>query len=239
MPANIRDRIKELRRVPAKDLISNPKNWRRHGTAQKKAMRTMLENIGFANALLARETDRGELMLIDGHLRAGVSPDEVVPVLVLDVNEQEADQLLATLDPIAGMAEVDTLKLSSLVEDIKLPSVELDYELRSLLAVEDSWRGGDLGAPPDSVQENKMDLEQMRSYRKKARERVSDKTDTEHYVVLVFPNRAARESLMAKLGLPVDERYLPGLDYEVRPRKGAQPTNGPQAAPKQHSGATG
>jgi hypothetical protein len=32
----IRDRIRELRRVPASELIPNLKNWRRHPDKQKK-----------------------------------------------------------------------------------------------------------------------------------------------------------------------------------------------------------
>jgi hypothetical protein len=35
----IRDRIKEFRRVQAKDLVPNPKNWRRHPAAQVEALR--------------------------------------------------------------------------------------------------------------------------------------------------------------------------------------------------------
>jgi hypothetical protein len=90
----IRDRIKELRRVKASDLLPNPRNWRKHPKAQADALRGVLAEIGFADALLARETDRG-LMLIDGHLRAETAPDQDVPVLVLDVDAAEADKLLA------------------------------------------------------------------------------------------------------------------------------------------------
>ena len=49
----------------------------------------------------------GRLMLIDGHLRAETTPDQLVPVLVLDVDENESNKLLATLDPLAAMAETD------------------------------------------------------------------------------------------------------------------------------------
>jgi hypothetical protein len=35
MSMRIRDRIKELRRVPARDLLPNPKNWRSHPAAQR------------------------------------------------------------------------------------------------------------------------------------------------------------------------------------------------------------
>ena len=81
-------------------------------------VRGVLAEIGFADALLARETDRG-LMLIDGHLRAETAPDQDVPVLVLDVDAAEADKLLATLDPLAGLAEMDAGALKSLMDSVK------------------------------------------------------------------------------------------------------------------------
>jgi DNA modification methylase len=114
----IRDRVKELRRVRARDLMPNPKNWRRHGRAQAAALRGLLTEIGYADAVLARELPDGRLMLIDGHLRAETTPDVEVPVLVLDVTEAEADKVLATLDPLAAMAEADPDRLQSLLRTI-------------------------------------------------------------------------------------------------------------------------
>jgi hypothetical protein len=71
----------ELRRVRAGDLVPNPANWRRHPQTQRSALRGVLRQIGYADALLAREVD-GSLVLIDGHLRRSLSPNDVVPVLV-------------------------------------------------------------------------------------------------------------------------------------------------------------
>ena len=66
----IRDRIKELRRVKADRLRPHPKNWRTHPQRQQDALRGILAEIGYADALLARELPDGSLELIDGHLRA-------------------------------------------------------------------------------------------------------------------------------------------------------------------------
>jgi hypothetical protein len=90
----IRNRIKELRFVAASDLRPNPKNWRKHPKQQQDALRGILAEIGFADACLARELGDGSLMLIDGHLRAETALDAQVPVLILDVSESEADQIL-------------------------------------------------------------------------------------------------------------------------------------------------
>lgn len=81
-------------------------------------MRGVLAELGYADALLARETPEG-LMLIDGHLRASLDPEQTVPVLVLDVDEAEADYLLATLDPLAAMAERDADAIAGLLGDVR------------------------------------------------------------------------------------------------------------------------
>ena len=112
------DRIKELRRVPVSDLVPNPKNWRIHPNAQKDAMSGLLDEIGYADALIAYEKD-GELILIDGHLRAEATPDAIVPVLILDVDEDEADKILVTHDPIASMAEANQGLLERLLENVQ------------------------------------------------------------------------------------------------------------------------
>jgi DNA modification methylase len=129
----IRDRVKTLRRVRAKDLKPNPKNWRTHPEAQRNALRGVLAEIGYADALIARELKDGTLELIDGHLRAETTPDAKVPVLVLDVTEKEADLLLATLDPLSAMAESNPALLDELLSKIA-PRGEAVQELLDSIA---------------------------------------------------------------------------------------------------------
>lgn len=119
-----KDRVKELRRVPASELKANPKNWREHPADQRKALGGVLEEIGIAGALIARETDDG-LELIDGHLRTEMNDSTEWPVLVLDVNEAEADILLATIDPIGALASRNDAALAGLVASIKVESDSL------------------------------------------------------------------------------------------------------------------
>jgi ParB/Sulfiredoxin domain len=118
----IRDRIKELRRVRAADLRPNPRNWRTHPAAQQDALRGLLAEVGYADALLVRELADGTLLLIDGHLRAETTPDAMVPVLVLDVDEQEADKILLTLDPLASMATTAHDQLNLLLAEVETES---------------------------------------------------------------------------------------------------------------------
>jgi hypothetical protein len=129
----LRDRIKELRRVKASEILPNPANWRTHPKAQQDAMRGILAEVGIADALLVCETPAG-LQLIDGHLRADVAPDSEWPVLVLDVDDREAAKLLATVDPLAAMAETDPAKLDELLRQIDTDSIALQQMLAELAA---------------------------------------------------------------------------------------------------------
>ena len=128
----MRDRIKELRRVKASELLPSPQNWRTHPQGQQDALRGILDEVGYADALLARELPDGQLMLVDGHLRAETTPDVEVPVLILDIDEAEAAKILATLDPLAAMAEADSGKLDELLREIDTGSEALSQLLAQL-----------------------------------------------------------------------------------------------------------
>lgn len=118
MTPAVRNRVLRLASVRASDLVPHPRNWRAHPEQQAAALRGILAEIGYADALLARELPDGRLQLVDGHLRAETTPDIEVPVLVLDLTEAEADKLLLSLDPLAAMAEANAEALESLLRDV-------------------------------------------------------------------------------------------------------------------------
>jgi hypothetical protein len=146
----IRDRIKELRRVKAAELRPHPNNWRVHPQSQQDALRGVLAEVGYADALLARELPDGTLQLIDGHLRAETTPEMEVPVLVVDLDEHEAAKLLAVHDPLAGLAEANHDALAELVEQVETESEAVRNLLDQLL----SEPGLDDAPPPDEQMEN-------------------------------------------------------------------------------------
>ena len=133
----IRDRIKELRRVKASQLQPHPKNWRTHPAAQQDALRGLLAEIGYAAALLARERADGSLELIDGHLRAEITPDAEVPVLVLDLDDGEAAKLLALHDPLAGMAGINEEVLAELLDQVETENDAVQVLLDTILGQTD------------------------------------------------------------------------------------------------------
>ena len=83
----------------------------------------MLDAVGMADALIARDTEDG-IVLVDGHLRADMLEGDV-PVLIVDLTEEEAGQVLATLDPIAAMAQTNTANLQALINGTPIP---VDWE---------------------------------------------------------------------------------------------------------------
>ena len=129
----IRDRVRELRRVRGDELLPNPRNWRSHPPQQQKALRGVLSEVGYADALIVRELDDGRYELIDGHLRAETTPDMLVPVLVVDLSAEEADKLLAVHDPLAAMAEVNLSMLTDLLQSVETQSEAVQSMLDNLV----------------------------------------------------------------------------------------------------------
>ena len=69
-------------------------------------------------------------MLFDGHLRADLDPEQLVPVLVTDLDETEAGQVMATLDPLAAMAKPNKDAVEALTKQL---AKDTDDAFRSLL----------------------------------------------------------------------------------------------------------
>ncbi len=113
---NYINRIVGLEYADAADLMPHPSNWRLHSEAQADALRGVLAQVGIADALLAYRSAEfgGRLVVIDGHLRRDAAP-QTWPVLVLDVNDDEARVILATHDPLAVMATADPAALEALL----------------------------------------------------------------------------------------------------------------------------
>lgn len=138
----IRQRVKELRWVTGSELLPHDQNWRRHPAYQRAALQGVLNEVGFADALIAYEDSAGHLRLIDGHLRREMLPNEQVPVLVLDVDEAEARKLLVTLDPLAAMAQPDMDVLLALLQ-------ETEFQDKAVRDVLESLVNGETAPMPD------------------------------------------------------------------------------------------
>jgi DNA modification methylase len=154
---NIRNRVKALRTVKASELAPNPKNWRTHPKAQQDALRGILAEVGYADALLARELPDGSLMLVDGHLRAETTPEQEVPVLILDINEAEADKLLLSLDPLAALAETNAQALDALLREVDTGSEGLQQMYADMAEAAELYEGDNAEIVEDEIPEPPVD----------------------------------------------------------------------------------
>ena len=144
-----RSRIKSLRYVEASKLKPDPRNWRKHPKAQRNALSAILDRIGWAGAVIARETPRG-LVLVDGHLRADLDPKAKIPTLIVDLDERESGEVIATLDPLSAMAQANKSALDSLLLGISADSG------KGIISLLESMHGARLGlesGEPDAVPE--------------------------------------------------------------------------------------
>lgn len=121
---DIRDRVIRVERVRLGDLIPNPKNWKNHPQYQREALASLLEDVGFAGAVVVRETPDG-LMLLDGHMRTDEYPDIEAYALVTDITADEEDRFLVEFDPIAQLAEANRAKLAALHERVAQRSEDI------------------------------------------------------------------------------------------------------------------
>jgi ParB-like chromosome segregation protein Spo0J len=101
-------------------LLANPSNWRIHGKAQRAALREVLDTVGYvAQVIVNRRTGH----LVDGHLRVEEAlsyGQPSIPVLYVDLSEQEERLVLASLDPLAAMAATDEAKLRELLAEVSV-----------------------------------------------------------------------------------------------------------------------
>lgn len=141
--------------VDADQLLANPTNWRIHPKHQQAALTGVLDNVGWVQRVIVNQRTGH---VIDGHLRASlaISRGEQVPVIYVDVDEDEERLILATLDPLAAMAATDAEMLAGLLADLgDVPEFD-DAEIGALLASigrsvtepdEDDWAAAFGGLP--------------------------------------------------------------------------------------------
>lgn len=144
---NVRLRFKNpdnpIRYIRGRDLAPHPLNWRSHPPGQISALKGILADVGIADAVKGFELPDGRVMLIDGHARAEVLPDQEIPVLVLDVTEDEAKKLLATFDPLGDLAGADAGKLGELLAGVESGNAAVQSLLDQLAADHGLASGGD------------------------------------------------------------------------------------------------
>lgn len=115
-PAAWRNRIVRTEDVSPAELVANPKNFRRHPQDQKDAFRAVKSRVGYVARVLVQD---GTGVILDGHLRTEVALEDgdlSIPVDYVDVDDEEADYVLATFDPLSAMAYADAAAQEALID---------------------------------------------------------------------------------------------------------------------------
>ena len=110
-------------------LIANERNWRTRTATQRSALSSVLTEVGLVQSVVVNSTTGH---LIDGHLRVELARSQgqpTIPVVYVELSDDEEHLVLATLDPIAAMAGADHDKLAELLASIE----SQDEQVRGLL----------------------------------------------------------------------------------------------------------
>jgi ParB-like chromosome segregation protein Spo0J len=113
-------------------LLANPYNWRVHPQGQRRALAAALSEVGWVQSVIV---NRRTGHVVDGHLRIALALERgepEVPVVYVDLSEEEERLVLATLDPIGALAWGDGAKLGELLAALQVDQATLTRLLDDL-----------------------------------------------------------------------------------------------------------
>ena len=132
-------------------LVAHPLNWRAHPRNQRRAMAGVLGEVGWVqDVIVNRRTGR----ILDGHLRVALALERgeaPVPIVEVDLREDEERVILATFDPLGAMANGDADAVQDLLARVTAEEAAVADLLGRLAAAHPATP--DLRADPDAVPE--------------------------------------------------------------------------------------
>lgn len=153
-----RNRITRYRpAVPVSELQGHPLNARDHPEFQRRALQGALNDVGWVMPVIF-SSNSGRI--VDGHLRVeealNKGPRETVPVIDVDLSEDEERYVLATADAIGALAELNETILSELIDGIEIIADDTVSELLAGMATltlpsMDSPLPNDPTVPPEDL----------------------------------------------------------------------------------------
>ena len=200
---DIRNRIVRTGSADPAGLQANPRNWRRHPPGQKEALGGILEEIGWVSGVIVNERTG---LLVDGHLRvqaAAERGEKEIPVVYVDLSEEEEATVLAVLDPVGLLAEKDEAAFRDLLESLDPETAKLQKFIADLEAELGVIAPEDPGA---DGQEEEILLDQAVQHQ-----------PGREYVLVTCETEAEWDRLRAVLGLQLVRRggYKAGSPFDA------------------------
>lgn len=115
------------------DLLANPDNWRIHPKHQQDSMKAVLKQVGWVSGVIVNQRTK---FVVDGHLRVALAiseEQEQIPVQYVDLDPEEEAIILATFDPLTGLAVADLQMLRGLTEGLDFQSDALRRTVTDIL----------------------------------------------------------------------------------------------------------
>ena len=127
-----RNRIVDKGMETPTELKAHPNNWRVHTDDQRASLEALLDDVGWVREVFVNRTTGN---IVDGHLRVAraiARNQEGVPVSCVELTPEEEQLTLATLDPMAAMAQTSRQKLSTLMATLTIPTTALRKRLQTM-----------------------------------------------------------------------------------------------------------
>lgn len=99
-------------------LLANPANWRIHPKNQQDALSGVLDELGWIQSVIVSQRSGH---VVDGHLRVALAisrNEPSIPVVYVDLDENEEKLALSVVDPISALAATDREQLSALLDEV-------------------------------------------------------------------------------------------------------------------------
>jgi DNA modification methylase len=154
------NRIIGYKQIPVNQLLANPLNARQHPGVQRDALRGSLDSLGFVSPVIVNTRTN---YLLDGHARVEevLSKDEnaLIPVIEVDLSEDEERLFLASFDWITTLATYDRDSLDSLLQSVNTDNAALQTMLAGMAESQGLYFGeppvipDDMGAQVDRAEE--------------------------------------------------------------------------------------
>lgn len=138
-----RNRIVAHEDVAPDQLLANPRNWRIHPRAQRAALAGLLREVGWVQEVIV---NRRTGFVVDGHLRVALALAEGqprVPVKYVELTEAEEALVLATLDPLAALAQTDATQVDALLREVHTAEADVQALLTELARPSSAPSGGE------------------------------------------------------------------------------------------------
>jgi hypothetical protein len=132
MPEPWRSRIIGHGEEAPDQLLANPRNWRLHPKGQQDALAGVLSEVGWVQDVIVNRTTGH---VVDGHARVSIAISRrelSVPVVYVELSEEEEAKVLATFDPLGAMAGADREALDTLLQEVKTDDASLRSALQGL-----------------------------------------------------------------------------------------------------------